>query len=82
MKNSVLLFLGCCALTTPSFAFDGRGGVSGGGGTEESKNRIIADFVTTITVLCERGNTLTLEKSELGLFPKEVIAYRCSITKP
>jgi hypothetical protein len=46
--------------------------VSGGGGTDDGKNRIIAEFVTT----------LTLEKSELGLFPKEVIAYRCSITKP
>lgn len=71
MKNPLLASLGLfglLALPTSAFAFDERGGVSGGGGTEggtEEGDLILEDNPETIVIQCKSGAILVFEKESL-----------------
>lgn len=75
MKYAFLVLLGLCSLANPSFA---RGGVSGGGGTDDGRNKIVAESLKHIWVTCgSSGHTIEIEKSRLVVDLSAAINEAC-----
>jgi hypothetical protein len=75
MKFAWIVVLGVCSFANPSFA---RGGVSGGGGTDNGSVKIVGETLNSILVNCGSGSqTLVIEKSRLILDSSQVIQEAC-----